>query len=549
MYKKYLSLSSLTLLVALALSTVAAYYSIIGLTAIFAGAVIPVIIMGSILEVGKITTTVWLRKYWHKASWVLKLYLVPAVIALALLTSMGIFGFLSKAHMDQGITSGDSQAKLALYDEKIKTQRDNIELARKALTQMDNQVDQRLSRGDSENSAERAVAIRRQQAGERTKLQKDIGDAQKEIQKLNEERAPIAAENRKIEAEVGPIKYIAALIYGDNADQNMLESAVRWVIILLVIVFDPLAIALVLAANASKEWDAEEGGSPLGIEPPPTPTVTEPAYEPDDGPLTEEQVEQIKETVELPKNNVVSIQELFPEEPINCNRCGTELVDVSSIGLVCPNKECGIIEEPVDNTIDFVKPEKSIFEQFPYLNGFDHFKNLKPMVYTPEPEVVEEPVVEPTPEPTVDTDITADTSMKIITPLPYTELADDYVSFNGGHMKKDALRSLRPDLFMLNVEHGKEVNSSFGTKFPDNANRGDLFTRVDILPNKVYKFDGSRWIEVNKESSSAYLFNTKYIEYLIDAMAKGQYDPELLSDEERGQIEDYLKINKTPKKN
>ena len=110
---KFLSFSNLTLLVALSLSSVAAYYSIIGLTAIFAGAVIPVIIMGSILEVGKITTTVWLRKYWGRAGFLLKLYLVPAVLALALLTSMGIFGFLSKAHMEQGITTGDSQAKLS----------------------------------------------------------------------------------------------------------------------------------------------------------------------------------------------------------------------------------------------------------------------------------------------------------------------------------------------------------------------------------------------------------------------------------------------------
>jgi len=258
MFTKTFSLSNLTLLVALALSTIAAYYSIIGLTAIFAGAVIPIIVMGSILEIGKIVTTVWLRKYWHRCGILLKLYLVPAVVLLALLTSMGIFGFLSKAHTETGLVSGDSQAKLALYDEKIKTQRDNIELARKALQQMDSQVDQRLARGDSEQGAERAVQIRRQQQGERAKLQKEIGDAQKEIQRLNEERAPIAAENRKIEAEVGPIKYIAALIYGDDTDKNMLEAAVRWVIILLVIVFDPLAIALVLAANASKEWDKEK---------------------------------------------------------------------------------------------------------------------------------------------------------------------------------------------------------------------------------------------------------------------------------------------------
>ena len=159
MFKKFASLSNLTLLVALSLSTVAAYYSIIGLTAIFAGAVIPIIVMGTILEIGKITTTVWLRKYWNRCSWVLKSYLIPAVVLLALLTSMGIFGFLSKAHMDQGITSGDVQAKLSLYDEKIKTQRDNIELARKALQQMDAQVDARLGRSDSEQGAERAVAI------------------------------------------------------------------------------------------------------------------------------------------------------------------------------------------------------------------------------------------------------------------------------------------------------------------------------------------------------------------------------------------------------
>ena len=125
--KRTLTLSNLTLLVALSLSTVAAYYSIIGLTAIFAGAVIPIIVMGSILEVGKICTTVWLRKYWSRAGWILKSYLVPAVILLAFLTSMGIFGFLSKAHSDQNLVSGDVQAKLSIIDEKIKTAKDNIE--------------------------------------------------------------------------------------------------------------------------------------------------------------------------------------------------------------------------------------------------------------------------------------------------------------------------------------------------------------------------------------------------------------------------------------
>jgi hypothetical protein len=506
---KFLSFSNLTLLVALSLSSVAAWYSIIGLTAIFAGAVIPVIIMGGILEVGKITTTVWLRKYWGRASWLLKLYLVPSVLALALLTSMGIFGFLSKAHMEQGINTGDSQAKLSLYDEKIKTQRDNIELARKALTQMDNQVDQRLSRGDSENSAERAVQIRRQQAGERTKLQKEIGDAQKEIAKLNEERAPIAAENRKIEAEVGPIKYIAALIYGDNADNSTLEAAVRWVIILLVIVFDPLAIALVLAANASKEWDEEkedeEGDSPLGNETPSTPAVTEPAYEPDDGPLTDEQIVQIKESV---------------NEPINCYMCGTPLENAPGIGLFCPNKTCDVKDGP------FEEP-KSLLDQHPYLSKPFVSFDVKPMV-APKEEPIEE----------------VDTEVLIKSTKPYKELEGGYVVFEDKHYQMDALKSLRPDVFMVTADSQRTISTNFGIKFPDVANKGDVFVRVDSLPNHVYKYDGRKWIEIQKEQSDTYLHNQNYIKYLVEKIEKGEYDLDLLSETEKEQIELFLKNQK-----
>ena len=507
---KFLSFSNLTLLVALSLSSVAAWYSIIGLTAIFAGAVIPVIIMGSILEVGKITTTVWLRKYWNRAGFLLKLYLVPAVIALALLTSMGIFGFLSKAHMDQGITSGDVQAKIALYDEKIKISKENIDANRKALKQMDEAVDQIMGRSTTETGADKAVAVRRGQQKERGRLFAEIEAEQKKITTLNEERAPIAAEVRKVEAEVGPIKYIAALIYGDNADQNMLESAVRWVIILLVIVFDPLAIALVLAANASKEWDAEE-----------------PAYEQDDGPLTEEQIEQIKELVEdLPTGEIIKSDSLFKEltdsDPtINCHKCGTALVNAPGIGLFCPNKTCDVKDGPFE--------EESILDKHPYLNEpFVHFDNTKPMVAPKETEL------------TADEDHT----MLVKQDLPFKELPGGYVSYEGKHMQKDALFSMHPEFLKIAVDSGKQITSGFGPRFPDFADKGDVFTRVDVLPNKVYKYDGQNWIEIAKTSSNTYLYNTKYIDYLIDMIAKGEYDPELLSDNERYQIEDYIKIQK-----
>lgn len=264
----------LALISGLSISAVAIYYSVAGLMAIFAAAVIPIMIMGVVLEIGKLSATVWLKQNWQRAPRFLKAYLLIAILALMLLTSMGIFGYLSKAHLDQAVPTGDVAAKVALLDEKIKTERDNIETARTALKQMDSQVDARLSRSDDEKGAERAVQIRRQQQAERGRLQRDISDAQARIAKLNEERAPIASELRKVEAEVGPIKYIAALIYGDQADQNLLEKAVRWVIIVIVLVFDPLAVILLLASQYSFNWFREQQENPQEekpIEEEPTP--------------------------------------------------------------------------------------------------------------------------------------------------------------------------------------------------------------------------------------------------------------------------------------
>lgn len=455
-FNKLFNLTNLTLVTALSLSTVAAYYSIIGLTAIFAGAVIPIIIMGSILEIGKIVTTVWLRKYWHMASWLLKLYLVPAVIVLALLTSLGIFGFLSKAHNDTGLVSGDVQAKLSLYDEKIKTQRDNIELARKALQQMDAQVDARLSRGDSESSAERAVQIRRQQAPERTKLQKEILDAQSVITKLNEERAPIAAENRKVEAEVGPIKYIAALIYGDNPDNNLLEKSVRWVIIILVLVFDPLAIALVLAANSSKEYDKSVVEAKPELEEPTIETATE-------------------TTDKIEPTNII------------------DKLDLSNLTYLW-------------------NPGKG-------------FSNLKPMVYKPEST--------PVPEPIADIETENVTKEK-----PYTLNENGYAIINGKQISISALRESNPEFFV-----GVDTQNlrSFGTEFPKQANKNDTFVRIDTSPNRAFKFDGKRWVEISRDL----IDDKSYIQFLISKIDSGEHDIESLSEKEQEKIRNYLNTQQT----
>ena len=251
-------LAILLLATGLIISAVAIYYSVIGLAAIFAAAAIPIYIMGGSLEVAKLVCASWLKANWDRVPAFMKYYMITAVVVLMFITSMGIFGFLSKAHTDQNLVSGDVISKIAIYDEKIKTARENIDANRKALRQLDEAVDQVMARSSSEQGADKAVALRRTQARERTRLFSEIEAEQKKISKLNEERAPIAAEVRKVEAEVGPIKYIAKFIYGDNPDQNLLEKAVTWVIILLVIVFDPLAVIMLLAAQMTFGWLRDE---------------------------------------------------------------------------------------------------------------------------------------------------------------------------------------------------------------------------------------------------------------------------------------------------
>jgi hypothetical protein len=338
---------------------VAIYYSVLGLASIFAAAVIPIVVMGTILEVSKLVAAWWLKVNWHRAPFFLKSYMLVAVLVLMLITSMGIFGFLSRAHSDQAIPTGDIASQVAIFDEKIKTQRDNIEAARKALAQMDAQVDARLARSEDDRGAERAVQIRRQQARERTVLQNEIAKAQAEIAVINEQKAPIASQLRTIEAEVGPIKYIAKLIYGDNPDANILEKAVTWVIIIIVFVFDPLAVLLLLSSQLSFQWYRQEKEKPVVEE------------------SSEQDVEEFFQRGKLVARGLDADEEARLAEEANAL--------IAEIERETP--EVTLPEEKP------VEPEKSILEQHPYLNkGFSHFENLQPMVS--KPEVVESLTVE-----------------------------------------------------------------------------------------------------------------------------------------------------------
>ena len=494
--RKIFSFATLTLLVALTLSAIAAWYSVLGLTAIFAAAVIPIIIMGGSLEVAKVVTTVWLHRYWDRAGWKLKLYLVPAVMALAFLTSMGIFGFLSKAHSDQTLVSGDVGAKVELIDEKIKISRENIAMNQKALEQMNNQVDQLLGRTEDDKGANRAVQVRRQQAAERNRLNAEIAAEQENIAKLNEEAAPIRAQIRKVEAEVGPIKYIAAMIYGDNPDANLLERAVRWVIILIVMVFDPLALVLVLAAQSSYKWLDDD--------------LRNRKKEDED-----EAEEKFKEAFLDSKGTVDPDIDLdqFLEENFDDILNSTEYVEAP--------KEKKDVKKTKRKRV--VKPDVVV--------GEDIRETSVPV--NSQTDTVLAPSQD---EPNKDKPIKTEG-------VTLQESDGGYVNYEGKAVSKEALKGMHPELF-LQVDSGNQPSTNFGTEFPKFAKKGDIFVRVDTLPNRVYKFVGNKWIEINKEQTDSYLYDEEYIKYLISQIDNGTYDIDLLAENEKLQIEDYLGRNK-----
>lgn len=546
-----------TLFVALIISAVAEFYSIVGLTAIFAAQPIPVIIMGVALGVGKITAAVWLKLNWDRATWTYKLYLIPAVAFLMVLTSMGIFGFLSKAHSDQSLVSGDVQSKIAIYDEKIKTARENIEADRRQLKQMDEAVDQVMARSTTEEGASKSNQIRRAQARDRSALAKSIEANQKLIATLNDESAPIRAEIRKVEAEVGPIKYIAALIYGDNPDANLLERAVRWMIIMIVLVFDPLALVLILAAQQSLRWAKEDKDKNKEEEHPPY-------YVADVGekPTQEEKIseEEFRREIEndpelnaffanarataqaldrgepIPGALVVVQDEqdnVSVEKNINTNPSTPPATDPHPTGWMFSSSS-------VDTAAD--KPKKS--------------RKSKKTVKVPEKEQI--PVIEDTPvEPIEQLEVVA---QEVKPSLPYyQDLYNGYVSVEGKQISMEALQGIYPDIWSEiqrkkveeqlkpvadNLElSARQSHATFGTEFPKDPSKGELFLNVSSLPSRLFKFNGQRWIEVDKSLADSYTYNEDYLQYLVEKINQGLISLDDLTESEQDQIAEFLRKN------
>ena len=233
-----------TLIVALSISAVAAYYSIVGLMAIFSAAAFSIAVMGVVLEIGKLVTASWLYQNWKTVPKVLKYYLTSAVVILMFITSMGIFGYLSKSHIDAGTNTSQVTVKLDRVNSRIASEQKVIDRAERQLENLDKALERYVELGAVSKGLDRRIS----QEEERLKLTNMVNKSQEKIDEYLDEKSEYQLEIKNFEVEVGPLKYISALLYGDDA-LTFLENAVRWVILILVFVFDPLAVLLVVAAN------------------------------------------------------------------------------------------------------------------------------------------------------------------------------------------------------------------------------------------------------------------------------------------------------------
>lgn len=239
-------LALVTLITALGISAVAAFYSIVGLMAIFSASALSIAVMGIVLEIGKLITASWLYQNWKRVPFLLKSYLTIAVVILMFITSMGIFGYLSKAHIDQGSGTSELYVKVERLDNRIASERKIITRAEKQLSALDSALDKYLELG----AVSKGLKKREDQEQERNALTDNINNAQGRIDKLLDEKSEYKLQINSFEVEVGPLKYISALVYGDEA-LDYIDTAVRAVILILVFVFDPLAVLLIIAANIS----------------------------------------------------------------------------------------------------------------------------------------------------------------------------------------------------------------------------------------------------------------------------------------------------------
>ena len=514
-------LNFIALLTALSISGVAAYYSIYGLTAIFSGVFLPIVIMGGVLEVGKIVTTVWLHTYWRDLRMFLKLYMSVAVVVLMFITSMGIFGFLSRAHIEVTSQAGGGELLIQQVELSIATEQKRIDDARAVMKQMDDAITGLLkgSGANAERDNNRTAAmttqatkLRESQKKERASLNASIDEANKRIATLNKEKLKLQQEDLKMQAEVGPIKYIAQLIYDENANKDIMEKAVRWVIIIIVAVFDPLAVCMVLGVTMVMNKRREEKAATKAA-------------------LHDTMVE-VERIVEREVEKLVVDPELVSER----DQLQQDLAEALAMLEEAKNQEPVVVEKVVEVPVEIIKEIEVV-------------KEIEtPVEVIREVETVREIIVE-------NTEKLEELQKEIKNLLEELEQKDQLLA-DRAVIEKDgtandpiptapqATGSIIPELEEVLAAQADGISSTltvkFGTDLPATAQKGQMFLKLDTVPSQLYKFNGRKWIIVDKDQNTSYVNNSKVITVLVEKLKSGEVEWDDLTDAEQDAVTPYI---------
>jgi len=561
----------LAFLTALSISSVSAYFSIVGLTAIFAAAKLPIIILGSTLEIGKIITTLFVHRHWKDLTISLKTYLSIAIIVLMMITSMGTFGFLSKAHLDQALPSDDNQIQLNIIDQKIKTDQDNITAAKQELSQLDQAVNQMMGRTTDATGAQRAVNIRKSQIKDRQRIADTIDTANKDLLALQQQEAPLKVEQNKIAVEVGPIKYIADLIYGQSEDPNILEKAVRIVILMLVSVFDPLAIVLLLAASSimlilkgqkktmsksefkfpsffkkkEKEPHPILGEEPSGVKefgviPPPLKVVNDftAVFQPN--PEYESKIANLQESLEMKTSINESLTSALrvKEEEIHALKTNIES-EAERITELLNNYEHRVsnhedlhrdlremLEVEKDSNENLQKANDELREELDIVN--ERFSMYVADSSAKIAELTDQLLAEQQLNVDLNNALTAQEGK-------FSEIMTKINELDTPEAHADRMFANNTTQQPVDLE-----NADFGEDFPINSQNGKLFVSTKTKPHTLYKFiDDYGWIVIDKSTTDSYITD-EYAQFLVESIASGDFEFTDLTDREQERITEVL---------
>jgi len=502
----------MSLAMSLLIAGCAAYFSITGLAALFAAALVPVIIMATVLEFGKVSATFFLHRFWDDLPGQLKYPLTIMVVILMVITSMGIFGFLSKGHLEQEAPAEIGGLQIERIDQQINREKDTISRQEERLLRLQGIVDA-LIKYDRIRGADGADATLEKQQPERKVIQTSVDEAYERINTLQEKRLPLQSEVSSIEAKLGPIKYVAELFgYDLVTDPDGKGKAVRIVIVMFMLAFDPLAIWLVMAADWAfmrhrKERDA----------------------------FNDEEIKEIKEIEYKLVGDVTELETALVDVYNELEEKEMELKEYMAV-----LEELGRIidEKPTEvEKIIEIEDTAKIEEMNADINGLTSLKHsmeqeldtLRSSLLTKEQVTTE--LQQALGEIRNQLNMIQQENNTLRKEIDARDGAVLNLNKKYNLVEKIPGMLARPDSVAKNTP-------SFGTEFPASPTLDQTFLRVDEMPSKLYRYDGSRWLEVIKDESV--LYDEKYLQHLISELGDGKVALDDLSHKEQSEIQSLL---------